>query len=171
MRQLERAALLSLSSWLNDQQLGTVCPHCSGEGWQALPVSPGALGGPRLGHLLCVPRCVKHFTLALARQEGSVVRTLDPICSTLAPASATCELRVRPWPSSLTPLCLSILIQKMGITTVLTTGFPGDSDGKASVCSAGDLGSIAGLGRYPGEGNGNPLQYSYLENHMDRGAW
>ena len=43
-------------------------------------------------------------------------------------------------------------------------GFPGGSDGKASACSAGDLGLIPGLGRSPGEGNGNPLQYSYLEN-------
>ena len=50
-------------------------------------------------------------------------------------------------------------------------GFPGGSDGKASVCDAGDLGSIPGLGRSPGEGNGNALQYSCLENPMDRGAW
>ena len=45
------------------------------------------------------------------------------------------------------------------------------SDGKASACNAGDLGSIPGSGRSPGEGNGNPLQYSCLENSMDRGAW
>ena len=50
-------------------------------------------------------------------------------------------------------------------------GFPGGSDGKASACNAGDLGSIPELGRSPGEGNGNPLQYSCLENSMDRGAW
>ena len=43
----------------------------------------------------------------------------------------------------------------------------GSSDGKASACNAGDLGSIPGLGRSPGEGNGNPLQYSGLENSMD----
>ena len=49
--------------------------------------------------------------------------------------------------------------------------FPGGSDGKASACNVGDLGSILGLGRSPGEGNGNPLQYSCLENPMDRGAW
>ena len=49
--------------------------------------------------------------------------------------------------------------------------FPGGSDGKASAYSAGDLGSIPGSGRSPGEGNGNPLQYSCLENPMDRGAW
>jgi len=49
--------------------------------------------------------------------------------------------------------------------------FPGGSDGKESACNAGDLGSIHGLGRSPGEGNSNPLQYSYLENPMDRRAW
>ena len=49
--------------------------------------------------------------------------------------------------------------------------FPGGSDGKASVYNVRDLGSIPGLGRFPGEGNGNPLQYSCLENLMDRGAW
>ena len=50
-------------------------------------------------------------------------------------------------------------------------GFPGGSDGKVSVCNAGDLGWIPGLGRSPGEQNGNPLQYSCLENPMDSGAW
>ena len=50
-------------------------------------------------------------------------------------------------------------------------GFPGGSDGKASARNAGDLGSIPGLGRSSGEGNGNPLQYSCLENSMDGGAW
>ena len=54
---------------------------------------------------------------------------------------------------------------------VLTMGCSGGSDGKASACNAGDLGSIPGLGRSPGEGNGNPLQYSRLENSMDGGAW
>ena len=49
--------------------------------------------------------------------------------------------------------------------------FPGGSDGKESAYIAGDLGSIPGLGRSPGEGNANPLQYSCLENPMDRGAW
>ena len=49
--------------------------------------------------------------------------------------------------------------------------FPGGSDGKASVYNAGDLGSGPGLGRYPGEGNGNPLQYYCLEDPMDRGTW
>ena len=51
------------------------------------------------------------------------------------------------------------------------SGFPGGSDGKEFTCNAGDLGSIPGLGRSPGEGKGYPLQYSGLENPMDRGAW
>ena len=50
-------------------------------------------------------------------------------------------------------------------------GFPGASDGKESTCNEGDMGSIPGLGRSPGEGNSYPLQYSGLENSMDRGAW
>ena len=49
--------------------------------------------------------------------------------------------------------------------------FPGGSDSNASVYNMRDLGLIPGLGRFPGEGNGNPLQYSCLENPMDRGAW
>ena len=56
-------------------------------------------------------------------------------------------------------------------TTTKYTGFPGSSDSKESACNLGDLGSIPGLGRFPGEGHGNPLQYSCLENSMDRGAW
>ena len=50
-------------------------------------------------------------------------------------------------------------------------GFPGGPDGKEPVYHEEDLGSIPGLGRSPGEGNGNPLQYSCLEKSMDRGAW
>ena len=52
-----------------------------------------------------------------------------------------------------------------------TGGFPGGSDGKDSACNAGYLGSIPGLGRSPREGSGYPLQYSCLENSMDRGVW
>ena len=52
----------------------------------------------------------------------------------------------------------------------LDAAFPGGPDGKEFVFSAGDPGSFSGLGRPSGEGNGNSLQYSYLENFMDRGA-
>ena len=50
-------------------------------------------------------------------------------------------------------------------------GFPGSSDTEASACNVGDLGSIPGLERSSGEGNGNPLQYSSLENPLDGEAW
>ena len=50
-------------------------------------------------------------------------------------------------------------------------GFPGGSDGEESACNAEDLGSIPGLGRSSGDGNGNALQDSCLENFMDRGGW
>ena len=59
--------------------------------------------------------------------------------------------------------------QSYGFSIAL--GFPGGSDGKESAYSAGDIGLIPGPGRSPGEGNGNPLQYSCLENPMDGGAW
>ena len=54
--------------------------------------------------------------------------------------------------------------------SMLIMGFPGGSDCKVYACNVGDLGSIPGLGRSPGEGNGNPLQHSCLENPMDGGA-
>ena len=54
---------------------------------------------------------------------------------------------------------------------LICSGFSGGSDGKASAYSVEDLGSIPVSGRSPGEGSGNPLQHSYLENPMDGGAW
>ena len=54
---------------------------------------------------------------------------------------------------------------------LLGSGFPGSSNGKESACNSLDLGSIPGLRRSLGEGNGYPLQYSFLQNPMDRGAW
>ena len=53
----------------------------------------------------------------------------------------------------------------------LNWGFPGSSESKEPTCNAGGLGSFSGLGKSPGEGHGNPLQYSCLGNLMDRGAW
>ena len=78
-------------------------------------------------------------------------------------------------PHTLAPL--HFLITAIGINSIsrlccaYQQYFPGGSDGKAFVYNVGDLGSIPGLGRFPGEGNGNPLQYSCLENPMDGGAW
>ena len=67
---------------------------------------------------------------------------------------------MRPFPSSPQP-----------VTCVRRKGFPGGSGGKESACNAVYPGLIPGLGRFPGEGNGNPLQYSCLENPMDGGTW
>ena len=64
--------------------------------------------------------------------------------------------------------CRSALLQFVGASASLD--FPGASDSKDSACNARDLGSIPGLGRSPGERNGNPLQYSCLENPMGREA-
>ena len=71
-----------------------------------------------------------------------------------------------PIPGSASPHLLGL-----GFFFLALLGFPSGSDGKESTCNAGDLGSVPELGRYPGEGNGNPLQYSCLENSMDGGAW
>ena len=65
---------------------------------------------------------------------------------------------------------MSALVVRVGRSwrkVTLGKGFPGDSAGKESTCNVGDLGSIPGLGRSPGEGKGYPLQYSGLENSMD----
>ena len=59
----------------------------------------------------------------------------------------------------------------LGPVLIGILGFPGSSNSKAFACNVGDLGLIPWLGRSPGEGNGYPLQYSCLENSMDRGAW
>ena len=63
------------------------------------------------------------------------------------------------------------LLEKGWLPTPVFSGFPGGSDGKESSCNAVDLGSVSGPGKSPGEGNGNPLQYSRLGNPMDRGSW
>ena len=63
-----------------------------------------------------------------------------------------------------------ISLRKLIITRI-KEGFPGGSEGKESACKAEELGSIPGSGRSLGEGKGNPFQYPFLENSMDRGAW
>ena len=61
--------------------------------------------------------------------------------------------------------------QNKNTNPIINKDFPGSSDGKASAYNAGDPGSIPGSGRSSGEGNGNPVQHSCLENPMDGGAW
>ena len=64
-----------------------------------------------------------------------------------------------------------LLSSKYLMSTYWTLGFFGGPEGKESACNSGDLGLVPGLGRSSGEGNGNPLQYSCLENSVNRGAW
>ena len=68
-------------------------------------------------------------------------------------------------------VALFFFLKELPYWTMFCQNFPCSSVGKESACSAEDLGSIPGLGRSPGEGNGDPLQYPCLENLMDRGAW
>ena len=75
-------------------------------------------------------------------------------------------------------LCDQHLLLQLGVKAVESLdmsraglGSPGDSDGKEFACNAGDLSLILGLGKCPGGGHGNPVQYSCLENPMDRGPW
>jgi len=67
--------------------------------------------------------------------------------------------------------CHTIVETSLEKLSIFNKPFPGGSEVKVSACNAGDLGSIPGLGRSPGDGNGNPLQYSCLENSIDGGAW
>ena len=66
---------------------------------------------------------------------------------------------------------VSFYAKRRSYKYIFSRGSPGSSDGKESACPMGDPGRIPGLGRSPGEGIGNPLQYSCLENSMDRGVW
>ena len=75
--------------------------------------------------------------------------------------SQSCRLFATPW------TCVYFIY----IYIYIMWGFPGDSSGKESACNSGDPGSVPESGRSPGEGNGNPLQYSCLENPMNRGVW
>ena len=71
------------------------------------------------------------------------------------------------------PLCYTVTSHQLSVLHMIVYiwGFPGGSEVKTSACNAGDLGSIPGLGKSPGEGNGNPLQYSCLKNPMYGGAF
>ena len=88
------------------------------------------------------------------------------------PLSHTVRFTLRSqWPQGLFPQRLLCQFWNHLVRSIVLPGFPGNSEGKESACSAGDLGSIPGLGRFPGEGKGYPLQYLGLENSTDRGAW
>ena len=85
----------------------------------------------------------------------------------------TSALQVGALPTELPgkPVLVVWVLSRSVVYLYHTMGFPGGSEAKASAWNAGDPGSIPGSGRSPGEGNGNPLQYSCLENPMEGGAW
>ena len=80
------------------------------------------------------------------------------------------DIPMFPVPILSSPSSKKLLYPQFGFSKIIKV-FSGGSGGKESFCQAGDMGSIPGLGRSPGEGNGDPLQYSCLQNAMDRGAW
>ena len=110
-----------------------------------------------LSDLVCdfFPFCYEHIGWA-----SSCLRAFAPA------RSSFCA-----WNTIPTSVHIILMIFKFCSNVTLLKGFPGGSDSKESTCNAGDLGSVPGLGRSTGEGNGNPLQYSFLENLMDREAW
>ena len=128
---------------------------------------------------VCVCLDADTETKILSGQEGSrsLLGRLH-ICSCLSggvhcvgqQSQVLCLIpRIQP----LSPGVLHGMVQSRLLWTTVSSdvGFPGGSDGKASVCSAGDQGSIPALGISLGEGTDNPLQYSCLENPMDGGSW
>ena len=93
----------------------------------------------------------------------------DPLEKEMATHSSILAWRI-PWTrelGGLQPMGSQRVGHDCATSLSFPSGFPGGSEVKASACNAGDLGSIPGSGRYPGEGNGNPPQYSCLENPMD----
>ena len=114
-----------------------------------------------------VPVSPPLFWLSLHRLGSRAVVT----CILLHPSSPTGG-RSSWWGISASQLAISALLVPLQLAPDIKNFlFPGGSDGKESACNAGDGGLIPGLGRSPGERNGNPLQYSCLETPMDRGAW
>ena len=106
---------------------------------------------------------VSFFAVTLPAQEA-VWNTLSSMCSGIRDRSSDS--------GSATYLTFGKFIRShCFLIYFFKTCFPGGSEGKESACNAGDQSLIPEWGRYPREGNGNPLQYSCLENPMDRGAW
>ena len=98
------------------------------------------------------------FCLELVRADGNL-----EICLVLNLSLIIMEIVLSHHWNRVTTVCHN--------TSLLLFDFPGGSQGKASTCNMEGPGSISRSGKSPGEGNSNPLQYSYLENPMDRGAW
>ena len=117
------------------------------------------------------PSVVKHFS-AMWQRSGYLTLSLCLSvlnCKMEMTAPASKGAYVFKWANTSTMLRPALTLTEDLL--ILCYSFPGGSEGKESACNAEDPGSIPGLGRSPGQGNGNPRQYSCLENSMDRGAW
>ena len=125
----------------------------------------------------CNQRCMKnlsHSTQLLLHLESM---RCARFCLCRCCLWTTCRARVLSFSKKLSVWCrVRLVASKVNRSdihsgSVMDRGSPGGSDGKESACNAGDLGSIPGSGKSPGEGNGYPLQYVCLGNAMDRGTW
>ena len=142
MKSLSRVQLFA-TPWTVAHQAPPSMGFSRQEHWSGLPFpSPGDLPNPRV----------------------------EPRSPALQAISLLYELSGKLWASSRSSFLHSGQQRRINRRVFKTVGFPGGSDGKASACNVGDPGSIPGWGRSSGEGNGNPLQYSCLENSMDKGG-
>ena len=128
---------------------------CNGSEWHCSPTAKpaGVYGWVPLQHREAVLGGERALWMVRAESAAPLAQTLAPFFG-IAPESRSGHGTV--------PIYLVVL---------LVRGFPGSSDGKESACNARDLGSIPGSGGSSEEGSGNPLQYSCLENSMEKGAW
>ena len=140
--------------------------------WTGLTDAPVGLCSPAPYSVCCgvrghVVACGGKWSVTLSQNQPRLP-CLSP-CLLFMPPALLCGCRLSYL--AIDCVCLRQAALAFGIAQLFGISFPGGSDGKASACNAGDLGSIPGSGRSPGEGNGNPLQHSCLENPMDGGAW
>ena len=116
-----------------------------------------------------------YFLVHITSHEGSDLSNRDETLSQMKHFPTSVVAQIKHWTAKETPDQIFLFVSNRLFLILLPhsdkRGFPGGSDGKESVYNAGDPGSTPGLGRSPGEGNGNSRQYSCLENPMDRGAW
>ena len=120
---------------------------------------------------------IKHFAAAAAKSLQSCSTLCNPIDSSLPGSSVPGILQARTLEWVFYSPIKKSQAHENSLSIILSASlsqpldFPGSSDGKESACKEGDLSSVPGLGRSPGEGNSYPLQYSCLESSIDRGAW
>ena len=139
--------------------------------------APVSLPPPGLLHLLRVEGSHGHSSLSYLSLDLNLTHLVQPCHFKGHPHPRLSCLFLQHCPC-LKKTCMvvkstdsTVRLPRIGSQLSHLLHFPGGSDGKASVYSSGDPGSISGSGRSPGEGSGNPLQYYCLENPMDGGAW